>query len=112
MKQMSLSRSNGEHCDFDAALMLCCVSGNMPLLPPDDLDDENCPTGRQHIVRTIGLSILKQLSPYAIDWQETENFISEVREISQAKVREAEEALAADVSKEVLRISKRTSWTT
>ncbi|MCY3956925.1 MAG: hypothetical protein OXG65_01395 [Chloroflexi bacterium] len=90
-------KDNGEHCDGDAALMLCCVSGNMPLLPPDDLDDGSVLATDS--IFTHWIEYLKQLSPYAIDWQETEAFISEVREISQAKEREAEEALTAALAK-------------
>ena len=42
-------KENGKHCEDDVALMLCCVSGNMPLPPPDDPGRWDCPTGRQHI---------------------------------------------------------------
>ncbi|MCY3895769.1 MAG: hypothetical protein OXG17_04785, partial [Chloroflexi bacterium] len=96
--------SNGEYSDDDAALMLCCVSGNMPQLPPDDLDDGTVlPEGS---LFAHWIEYLKQLSPYAVDWQETENFISEVREISQAKVREAEEALAATLARKLAYIEE------
>ena len=97
-------KDNGKHCDCDAALMLCCVSGNMPLLPPDDLDDGNVLAADS--IFTHWIEYLKQLSPHAVDWQETEDFISELREISQAKEREVEEALTAALAKNLAYIEE------
>lgn len=97
-------KGNGTHREDDAALMLCCVSGNMPLLPPDDLDDGTVLPADS--IFTHWIEYLKQLSPYAVDWQETEDFISEVREVSQAKVREAEEALTASLAKNLAYIEE------
>lgn len=97
-------KGNGQHNEDDAALMLCCVSGNMPLPPPDDPADENLlPEGS---IFAHWIEYLKQLSPYAVNWQETEDFISEVREISQAKEREAEEALTAALVKNLAYIEE------
>ena len=84
--------------------MLCCVSGNMPLLPPDDLDEETVLPADS--IFTHWIEYLKQLSPYAIDWQETEDFISAVREISQAKEREVKEALTAALAKNLAYIEE------
>ena len=84
-------KSNGTHREDDAALMLCCVSGNMPLPPTDDPDDEAVlPEGSRF---PSWIEYLKQLPPHAPEWQEAEDFISQFREISQAKEREAEQAL-------------------
>ena len=98
-------KDNGKHYDSDAALMLCCVSGNMPLLPPDDVDDETVLPADS--IFTHWIEYLKQLSPYAIDWQETEDFISAVRKISQAKEREAEEAFTAALAKNLAYIEEK-----
>ena len=76
----------------------------MPQLPADDLDDGTVlPEGS---LFAHWIEYLKQLSPYAVDWQETEDFISEVREISQAKVREAEDALTAALAKNLAYIEE------
>ena len=84
-------KSNGTHRKDDAALMLCCVSGNMPLPPTDDPDDEAVLPEGSRFPRWI--EYLKQLPPHAPEWQEAEGFISQFREISQAKEREAEQVL-------------------
>ncbi len=97
-------KGNGQHSEDDAALMLCCVSGNMPLLPPDDLDEETVLPADS--IFTHWIEYLKQLSPYAIDWQETEDFISAVREISREKEREVEEALTAALAKNLAYIEE------
>ncbi len=97
-------KGNGQYRNDDAALMLCCVSGNMPLLPPGDLDDGTVlPEGS---IFAHWIEYLKQLSPYAPEWQETEEFISKFREVSQAKVREAEEALTAALAKNLAYIEE------
>ncbi len=83
---------NSGHQEDDAALMLCCVSGNMPLPPPDDLDDEAVlPEGSlfAHWVER-----LKQLAPEAPVWDEAESFIDQFKEIRHEKMREAEQAIA------------------
>ena len=97
-------KGNGQPSEDDAALMLCCVSGNMPLPPPDDLDDGTVLPEDSIFAHWVGY--LKQLSPYAVDWQETEDFISEVREISQAKEREIAEALTAALVKRLAYIEE------
>ena len=84
---------HGTYHEEDVALMLCCVSGNMPLPPPDDLDDEAVfPEGS---IFPKWIEYLKLLPPDAPEWQEAENFIGEFGEVRQAKQREAEQALAA-----------------
>lgn len=87
------SERHGTYHEEDVALMLCCVSGNMPLPPPDDLDDEAVfPEGS---IFPKWIEYLKLLPPDAPEWQEAENFIGEFGEVRQAKQREAEQALAA-----------------
>ena len=86
------AKDNSKHCADDVALMLCCVSGNMPLPPPDDLDDEAVlPEGSlfAHWVER-----LKQLAPEAPVWDEAESFIDQFKEIRHEKMREAEQAIA------------------
>ena len=90
---------NDIYREEDVALMLCCVSGNMPLPPPDDLDDEAIlPEGSMF---PHWIEYLKQLPPEAPEWQEAEDFIGQFREISQAKEREAEQALAAALAEAI-----------
>ena len=103
-------KDNGKHYDSDAALMLCCVSGNMPLLPPDDVDDETVLPADS--IFTHWIEYLKQLSPYAVDWQETEDFISEVRASQPGERAGSRRGVNGRVSEAILRIWKRTSWTT
>lgn len=92
-------QGNGTHRDEDAALMLCCVSGNMPLLPPDDPDDGAVlPEGS---IFPHWIEYLKLLPPHAPEWQESEEFVSQFREIRQAKEREAEQALAAELAEAI-----------
>ena len=92
-------KRNDNHSADDVALMLCCVSGNMPLPPPDDLDDEAIlPEGSMF---PHWIEYLKQLPPDAPEWQEAEDFIGQFREISQAKEREAEQALAAALAEAI-----------
>ena len=86
-------KRNDRYLADDVALMLCCVSGNMPTPPPDDTDDEALlPEGS---LFPHWIEYLKQLPPDAPEWQEAEDFIGQFREIRQAKEREAEQAVAA-----------------
>ena len=90
---------NDIYREEDVALMLCCVSGNMPLPPPDDLDDEAIlPEGSMF---PHWIEYLKQLPPDAPEWQEAEDFIGQFREISQAKEREADQALTAALAEAI-----------
>ena len=76
-------KENGKHCKDDVALMLCCVSGNMPLPPPDDLDDETVlPEGS---IFPHWIEYLKLLPPGAPEWQEAEEFINQFRKIGQVE---------------------------
>ena len=94
---------NSGHQEDDAALMLCCVSGNMPLLPPDDPDDEFVsPEGS---IFPAWIKYLKLLPPDAPEWQEAEDFIGQFREIRQAKELEAEQALTAALAETIAYIS-------
>ncbi len=86
------AKDNSRHCEDDVALMLCCVSGNMPLPPPDDLDDEAVlPEGS---LFAHWIERLKQLAPGAPVWDEAESFIDQFKEIRHDKMREAEQAMA------------------
>ena len=92
-------KENGEHCEDDVALMLCCVSGNMPLPPPDDPDAGTVlPEGS---IFPHWIEYLKLLPPEAPEWQEAEEFINQFRKIGQAKEREAEQALTAALAEAV-----------
>ena len=86
------AKDNSRHCEDDVALMLCCVSGNMPLPPSDGLDDEAFQPEGSLFAHWI--ERLKQLAPEAPEWDEAENFIEQFTEIRQEKIREAEQALA------------------
>ena len=86
------AKDNSRHCEDDVALMLCCVSGNMPLPPSDDLDDEAFQPEGSLFAHWI--ERLKQLAPEAPEWDQAENFIEQFTEIRQEKIREAEQALA------------------
>ena len=97
------AKDNSKHCADDVALMLCCVSGNMPLLPPDDPDDEFVtPEGS---IFPAWVKYLKLLPPDAPEWQEAEEFIGQFREIRQAKELEAEQALTAALAEAIAYIS-------
>lgn len=90
---------NDRYLAEDVALMLCCVSGNMPLPPPDDPDDEDVlPEGS---LLPQWIKYLKQLPPDAPEWQEAEDFIVEFNEIRQAKELEAEQALTAALAEAI-----------
>ena len=90
---------NDKHREEDVALMLSCVSGNMPVPPLDDPDDEAVPP--EGSIFPYWVEYLKQLPPEAPEWQEAEDFISQFREISLAKEREADQALTAALAEAI-----------
>ena len=71
----------------DAALMLCYVSGSMPLPPLSDLDqDESSMEGSR---LPMWVNHLQALPPEASEWEHIAEFVDEVRQISQSKEKEA-----------------------
>ena len=97
-------KRNDNHSYDEVALMLCCVSGSMPLPPPDDLDDEAIPP--EGSIFPIWIEYLRLLSPDAPEWEEAADFITQVREICQAKEREAEQELATALAEAIAYVKK------
>ena len=95
---------NDKHREEDVALMLSCVSGNMPVPPLDDPDDEDVPP--EGSIFPYWVEYLKQLPPDAPEWQEAEDFSSQFREICQAKEREAEQELATALAEAIAYVKK------
>ena len=77
----------GKNGREDAALMLCCVSGSMPIPPLADLDDDALPGEGSRFPAWV--NYLQTLPPEAPEWEQIADFVDEVRQISQSKEKEA-----------------------
>ena len=84
-EKTSIVASHSHFKDDDVALMLCCVSGNMP--EPDGCDNVDPPDSQSDAFFSQWLEELRDLPADAPQWQQANDFVSSATEIIQHKTK-------------------------
>jgi hypothetical protein len=97
-ERKKLVAAHSQFCEDDVALMLCCVTGRMPLPSGDDIHADEPANEMQEAFFSQWIDHLKALPAAAPQWEQAPDFIASITEILKEKEDERNRAEALNTA--------------
>ena len=97
-ERKKLVAAHSQFCEDDVALMLCCVTGRMPLPSGDDIHADEPAYEMQEAFFSQWIDHLKALPAAAPQWEQAPDFIASITEILKEKEDERNRAEALNTA--------------